>query len=143
MAFFFFSSVTGEPRYPLCVVAGVFGGYFPMMYLDERVMGRITQINRDLPYMLDVLALSVGAGFASLLGAGVLTWAKSGGTITLPGVGELVPWQATFFIVGLPGLILSVLFFLLREPSRSGGPSATGGSLPDMLKHVLAFCIGI
>ena len=49
-----------------------------------------------------------------------------------------MPWQATFFIVGLPGLILSVLFFLLREPVRSGGPSAVGGSLPDMLKHVLA-----
>ena len=49
-----------------------------------------------------------------------------------------MPWQATFFIVGLPGLILSVLFFLLHEPARSGGPSAVGGSLPDMLKHVLA-----
>ena len=84
------------------------------------------------------MALSVGAGFASLLGAGVLTWAKSGGTITLTGIGELVPWQATFFIVGWPGLILSVLVFLLREPPRSGDPSAAGGSLPDMLKHVLA-----
>lgn len=92
---------------------------------------------RSRPIAVYTMALSVGAGFASLLGAGVLTWAKSGGSITLPGVGELVPWQATFFIVGLPGLILSVLFFLLREPARSGGPSATGGSLPDMLKHVL------
>ena len=92
---------------------------------------------RSRPIAVYTMALSVGAGFASLLGAGVLTWAKSGGFITLPGVGELVPWQATFFIVGLPGLILSVLFFLLREPARSGGSSATGGSLPDMLKHVL------
>jgi MFS family permease len=93
---------------------------------------------RSRPIAVYTMALSVGAGFASLLGAGVLTWAKSGGSITLPWVGELVPWQATFFIVGLPGLVLSVLFFLLREPARSGGPSAVGGSLPDMLKHVLA-----
>jgi len=73
---------------------------------------------RSRPIAVYTMALSVGAGFASLLGAGVLTWAKSGGTMTLPGIGELMPWQATFFIVGLPGLILSVLFFLLREPAR-------------------------
>ena len=62
LAFVFFSSVTGESRIPLCVAVAMFGGYFPLMWLDERVMGRLTRINRDLPYMLDVLALSVGAG---------------------------------------------------------------------------------
>jgi tight adherence protein C len=62
LAFFFNTSVTGAPRVPLCVVAAVFGFYFPLMYLDEKVMNRLTHINRDLPYLLDVLALSVGAG---------------------------------------------------------------------------------
>ena len=62
LGFFFFSAVTGEPRLPLCFMAGMFGFYFPIMYLEEKVMDRLTTINRDLPYMLDVLALSVGAG---------------------------------------------------------------------------------
>ncbi len=62
LAFFFNTSVTGAPRLPLCFVAAMFGAYFPIMYLDEQVMTRLTSINRDLPYMLDVLALSVGAG---------------------------------------------------------------------------------
>jgi tight adherence protein C len=62
LSFFFMQSLTGEARLPLCFLAGTFGAYFPIMYLDERVMQRITNINRDLPYMLDVLALSVGAG---------------------------------------------------------------------------------
>jgi tight adherence protein C len=62
LAFFFNTSVTGAPRIPLCMVAAMFGGYFPVMYLDEQVMTRLTSINRDLPYLLDVLALSVGAG---------------------------------------------------------------------------------
>jgi tight adherence protein C len=62
LGFFFFTSVTGESRVPLCVAVAMFGGYFPLMWLDERVMDRLTRINRDLPYMLDVLALSVGAG---------------------------------------------------------------------------------
>jgi len=62
LGFFFFTSVTGEARVPLCVAVAMFGGYFPLMWLDERVTDRLTRINRDLPYMLDVLALSVGAG---------------------------------------------------------------------------------
>ena len=62
LAFFFMSSVTGAPRLPLCFVAATFGAYFPIMYLEERIMGRLTSINKDLPYMLDVLSLSVGAG---------------------------------------------------------------------------------
>lgn len=62
LSFFFMQSVTGEARLPLCFVAAMFGTYFPIMYLDEQVMQRLTMINRDLPYMLDVLALSVGAG---------------------------------------------------------------------------------
>jgi tight adherence protein C len=44
------------------MMASIFGFYFPLMYLDEQVMTRLTRINRDLPYLLDVLALSVGAG---------------------------------------------------------------------------------
>lgn len=62
LAFFFNTSVTGSPRLPLCFVAAMFGAYFPVMYLDEQVMSRLTSINKDLPYLLDVLALSVGAG---------------------------------------------------------------------------------
>ena len=46
------------------------------------------------PIAVYTMALSVGAGFCLTAGAGVPTWAKSGGTMTLPGVGELVPWQA-------------------------------------------------
>jgi tight adherence protein C len=62
LGFFFNTSMFGTPNLPLCVVAAMFGTYFPIMYLDEQVMNRLTSINRDLPYLLDVLALSVGAG---------------------------------------------------------------------------------
>lgn len=62
LGFFFNTSMFGQPNFPLCFVAAMFGAYFPIMYLDEKVMDRLTSINRDLPYLLDVLALSVGAG---------------------------------------------------------------------------------
>lgn len=62
LGLFFFNSVAGDPAVPISLLVGMFGAYFPIMYLEEQVMNRLTTINRDLPYMLDVLALSVGAG---------------------------------------------------------------------------------
>lgn len=62
LTFFFMASLFGEVQLPLCFVAAMFGAYFPIMYLEEQIIGRLTSINKDLPYMLDVLALSVGAG---------------------------------------------------------------------------------
>ena len=38
--------------------------------------------------------------------------------------------------MGLPGLVVSALFFLLREPARSAGINTMGGNLSDMLRHV-------
>ncbi|HUH65206.1 MAG TPA: MFS transporter [Syntrophales bacterium] len=49
------------------------------------------------------LAIPVGSAFGYLLG-GVL--------------GERFGWQAAFFIVGLPGLLLAIPVWLLREPLR-------------------------
>ena len=59
---------------------------------------------RSRPIAVYTMALSVGAGFASLLGGGGPDLGEIGGSVTLPVIGELAPWQATFFIVGLPGL---------------------------------------
>ena len=65
---------------------------------------------RSRPIAVYTTALSLGAGLASLLGAAVLTWAKTGGDITFPLLGALAPWQATFIVVGLPGLLLALVF---------------------------------
>lgn len=37
----------------------------------------------------------------------------------LPIVGALRPWQAVFFLVGLPGVLLACLLYTVREPIRS------------------------
>ncbi len=51
------------------------------------------------------LAIPVGSALGYLLG-GIL--------------GQLFGWQAAFFIVGLPGLLLAVPVWFLREPERGG-----------------------
>lgn len=73
---------------------------------------------RGKPIGVYVAALSLGGGLASLIGGGVLVWAKTTQNIDVPLLGPLAPWQITFFAVGLPGLLLAGVFALLKEPAR-------------------------
>jgi MFS family permease len=93
---------------------------------------------RGRPVALYSSALSLGAGIAALVGAGVLTWAKTSSGLDLPLIGAVKPWQFAFIIVGLPGLIVAAALFLMREPPRQSAPSATheGSGFGDMLSHV-------
>ncbi len=94
--------------------------------------------NRAKPIAFYTMALSLGAGLASLLSAGVLQWAKTVDQIRFPLVGDIEAWQFTFLVVGLPGLLLALLMFTLREPPRQRLKVMEGekNNLPDMLRHV-------
>ena len=39
-------------------------------------------------------------------------------TLALPIVGEIRSWQAAFFVVGLPGVVLAALVFSMPAPVR-------------------------
>lgn len=73
---------------------------------------------RGKPISVYVAALSVGGGIASLIVSGVLVWAKNIGEISVPLLGALAAWQITFVAVGLPGLLVGLVFFFMREPVR-------------------------
>ncbi|MEE4201588.1 MFS transporter [Erythrobacter sp.] len=97
---------------------------------------------RSKPIAVYVAALSLGAGIASLIGSAVLTWAKTAGTIEVPLVGPVLPWQLTFFIVGLPGIALAAIFLFVREPVRrrasedEARAGVTGNGIGDALSYV-------
>ena len=85
------------------------------------------------------LALSVfqtgaimGSGIAFIIGGYVLGLVQEAAPLTLPFFGELRPWQQTFVYVGAPGLLLALLFALLREPARRSGAQVGGGRLSDL-----------
>lgn len=88
------------------------------------------------------LGVTIGSGLAYVIGGWVVTIAMNAGTITLPLVGEREGWQLTFFLVGLPGLLVTLLILLIREPARRGllqtSASATRVSLVDAAKFVLS-----
>ena len=67
------------------------------------------------------IGIPIGSGLAFLIGGTVIGYISNFGMIELPLLGLVKPWQMTFFIVGLPGVIVAALFFLtIRDPERKG-----------------------
>jgi MFS family permease len=63
----------------------------------------------------------IGGGIAFLVGGYVIALLKQASVFTLPILGEVRAWQITFFAVGLPGLLIALLFKLtVRDPARKG-----------------------
>lgn len=69
---------------------------------------------------LYTMGLYLGAGMAVLAGGMVIGLVEAMPTVSLPIVGELYSWQVTFIVVGLPGLLLALMMFTVREPLRRG-----------------------
>jgi MFS family permease len=94
---------------------------------------------RTKAFGLFVSATAIGT-VLSFTGGGLLyNWLASRPPLELPFFGPLKPWQATFFIVGLPGLIPAVLLMLtVREPKRIGSvalaPPASAANLSAFLR---------
>jgi MFS family permease len=76
------------------------------------------------------IGIYLGTGLAYIVGGRILEAVAPLGTVVLPVVGPIFSWQLVFFYVGLPGLLVGLLVFWLREPARrvwAGGPVPGGG----------------
>lgn len=65
-----------------------------------------------------VVGLYVGAGLAIITGSIVVKFVSSADTLILPLLGQVFPWQVTFFLVALLGLPVLALIATVREPER-------------------------
>ena len=85
----------------------------------------------------------VGAGLAFMIGGAVIQLIADAPTLDLPIVGTVQMWQATFFIVGLPGILVAGLTLSMREPARRIGtkkaPGAPAGPKPVSVAELIAF----
>jgi len=83
----------------------------------------------------------IGAGLAFLIGGAAIEWVSQFGEVTLPGIGIVKPWQVSFFIVGIPGIVIAALFFLtVRDPERKGVMAAgpAGYAVTEVLSYIRA-----
>lgn len=61
----------------------------------------------------------VGQGGALIAGGMIYSAIAASPDLSVPGIGPVSAWQATFLLIGLPGLLLAFLAFGLADP-RSG-----------------------
>lgn len=101
------------------------------MFPREKLARAISVIN---------IGMVAGSGMALLVGGTLIVWLTQLGTVTVPLVGALHPWQLTFMIVGLPGVLWALLLLLtVPEPQRRGesaGKKADIPSLADVLRFL-------
>ncbi|MEM9015274.1 MAG: MFS transporter, partial [Pseudomonadota bacterium] len=73
-----------------------------------------------LPFVTSIFSVSIhiGGALAMLIGGAILSVFDGVQTVSTPLFGDLAPWQLAFVLVGLPGLILAVVFLIIPEPQR-------------------------
>lgn len=82
-------------------------------YFPKHLLARALSV-----YMIGV---TLGSGFAYMLGGAVVGYVEDMDQIMLPVIGAIEGWQLTFFIVGIPGVLVAVLMMAtVREPRRLG-----------------------
>jgi MFS family permease len=117
----------------LCGLAKVFSQLFVarmLVGIGEATLGPagLSMVSDYFPRKRVTRALSVlngsvflGSGIALIIGGLVIDRMLAIGPIDLGVFGLIRPWQMTFLVVSVPGLILvGVLWWVVREPPRTG-----------------------
>lgn len=73
---------------------------------------------RAVPISMYSMGVFFGGGIAFILGGYVVQLTTGASDVILPLIGSVRPWQLTFFVVGLPGLLIVLLMFTVKEPAR-------------------------
>jgi MFS family permease len=66
------------------------------------------------------MGIYIGSGLAYSLGGWVVGLVSDQDIWQLPLVGATRSWQVIFFVVGIPGVLLALLMYTVREPLRRG-----------------------
>ncbi|MFM7120867.1 MAG: MFS transporter, partial [Gammaproteobacteria bacterium] len=78
----------------------------------------------------------VGTGLAYIGGGAVVEWLAKLDAFELPGFGTLQPWQLTFVLIGIPGLLLAPVMLTMREPRRRGVQKTEPAPLSEVLAEL-------
>lgn len=79
----------------------------------------------------------IGIGIAMLGGGLLIDYLTEIGGLTLPVLGYFKPWQGTFLIVGVPGILVAIAAYLIYEPKRVHDFAASDvASAKSILRHV-------
>lgn len=71
-----------------------------------------------LAYGIVAIAPFLGTGIASIVGGPLIDYLEARPKLSLPLFGEMYSWQSVLVLVGLPGILLALAMFTMREPVR-------------------------
>jgi len=75
---------------------------------------------RGLAMSVFNLGTAIGVALAMIIGAQIISFVADAESLHVPFLGEMRSWQIVFLIVGLPGILVAVWVWTLREPIRLG-----------------------
>lgn len=87
------------------------------------------------------IGITLGSGIAYIVGGQIVNYALSFDAISLPLIGATEGWQLTFFVVGIPGILIALLMLTVREPKRRGRVVQTDRPVSMPMKQVLEFVL--
>lgn len=96
-------------------------------YFERSQLGRAMSIY--------ALGIFFGSGLGYFIGAWVVGLVDVAGTLHLPVLGDIRPWQSAFVAVGLPGFVIALLFLTVREPARQAS-AQTQARFSDLMRYV-------
>ena len=94
---------------------------------------------RGKPMAFYTTAVVFGTSIAYLVGATVLTWAKTAGPQSLPLIGAVEAWQLIFIGLGLAGILPALPFFVWREPPRNASQEPAVGLEGTGMRDTLVY----
>lgn len=62
----------------------------------------------------------IGSGLALIVGGTVISAVTNLPAVEIPILGKMASWRLTFLIVGIPGVLVGLLVYTIREPVRLG-----------------------
>ncbi len=77
------------------------------------------------------IGMVAGQGLALLVGGWLIVQLTALGNMHVPLLGELKPWQLTFLIVGLPGVLWALVLIATVPEPRRPPPPADGPAVPS------------
>lgn len=138
-----------------CAAAKSFGGLFLARMgvgVGEATLGpaAMSLISDYFPRERLATAMSVysmgvfiGSGLALVVGGVVVQALSQSPVIDLALLGPIASWRLTFLVVGLPGVLVALWLFTIREPARRDLLDRTGRASPHLsLREVAAVLMG-
>lgn len=123
--------------------AGVGLGESPLTPASQSLVAAMFPRER-MTLALSVLAIGavMGAGFAAAIGGTLVHAALQAGDTTVPLLGTVHAWQLVFIWLGIAGVSLSPLMFLIREVRPSRPVGHLGSLVGEGWKEVRAIIAG-